>query len=153
MSAKKKKKETEEIINHINNTDKKVSHMFDWLIEFSKKVVFSSFIMYLVSTTVIICIIIANRRNGDMTGFELFITETNNTFKIVVGSYVIKAALENIIKIGGGKYQELVKIKHKLYKEVMKKNTGVDFSDINMNIPNNSSNDNSNEEEINNDGI
>ena len=125
----KKSKKKEDMANHANN---KVSHTFDWLIEFSKKVVFGSFILYLASIVFIMIILYINNKSGDTTGFELFISETNNTFKIVVGGYVIKATVENALKIGGAKYQELVKIKHNLYKEVMSKKYGTNLSDIHM---------------------
>ena len=122
-----KKQDKENMNTDLNKHNEKASHAFDWLIEFSKKVVFGSFIVYLISTLVIITILFLNYLHGDTTGFELFITETNDTFKVVVGGYVIKAALENVIKIGGAKYQDLIKIKHRLYKTIMTKNTGVDF--------------------------
>lgn len=125
----KKKKRQEDMATHANH---KTSHAFDWLIEFSKKVVFGSFILYVASIVFIMIILYINNKDGNTTGFELFISETNTTFKIVVGGYVIKATMENILKIGGAKYQELVKIKHNLYKDVMSKKYGTDLSDIHM---------------------
>ena len=125
----KKKKRQEDMATHASN---KTSHAFDWLIEFSKKVVFGSFILYLASIVFIMVILYINNKAGNTTGFELFISETNTTFKIVVGGYVIKATMENILKIGGAKYQELVKIKHSLYKDIMSKKYGTDLSDVHM---------------------
>lgn len=127
--GKKKDKEKSKINNSISHVSKKVSHTFDWLIEFSKKVVFGSFILYIICTGVIISLLYLHFSNGDSTGFELFITETNTAFKIVVAGYVIKATFENIIKIGGAKYNDMLNIKHKLYKDYLAKEHGTTFDD------------------------
>ena len=137
---KKKDKEA------IDNANDKISNNFNWLMEFSKKVVFWCFIIYVLSTIFVMILLYLNHLNGDTTGFELFISETNTTFKLVVGGYVLKAMLENIIKIGGSKYKDLVEIKHKLNKDVISKETGVDLSDIKMDNNDISNNDNAKED-------
>lgn len=145
-----KKKDKEKLDNSISHVSKKVSHTFDWLIEFSKKVVFGSFILYIICTGVIISLLYLHFSNGDSTGFELFITETNTTFKIVVAGYVIKATFENIIKIGGAKYNDMLNIKHKLYKDYLTKEKGIIFDDNNSedNSIVNSDNDNTDDNEL-----
>ncbi len=137
------KKKDKEAIDNANN---KITNNFNWLMEFSKKVVFWCFIIYVISTIFIIALLYLNHLNGETAGFELFISETNTTFKLVVGSYVLKAMLENVVKIGGSKYKDLVEIKHRLYKEVINKETGVDLSDIKMDNTNSADNNNIEEE-------
>ncbi len=135
----KKKVKENSILNESND---KISNSFSWLLEFSKKVVFWCFILYVISMIYIMVLLYLHYLNGETSGFELFISETNTTFKLVVGSYVLKAMLENVIKIGGSKYKDLVEIKHKLYKEVISKETGVDLSDIKMDNTDITNNDN-----------
>ena len=133
------KKKDKEVLDKANN---KISNNFNWLMEFSKKVVFWCFIIYIVSSIFIMILLYLNHLNGETVGFELFISETNTTFKLVVGSYVLKAMFENIIKIGGSKYKDLVEIKNRLYKDVISKETGVDLSDVKMDNNDISNNDN-----------
>lgn len=107
--------------NKINKTEltQDAIKNFKWLVEFSKKVVFWAFILYVVGTLFIMALLYMNLKNGDTTGFETFIIELNTTFKLVVGGYVIKAAIENAIKIGGSKYQEFIKVKYDSYKSIV----------------------------------
>lgn len=71
-----------------------------WLWEFSKKVVTTAFLLYvsvtlysLVGTYKAMLIV------GDTTAMASFITEMNETFRVVVGGYMLKAAGENVAKI------------------------------------------------------
>lgn len=71
-----------------------------WLWEFSKKVVTTAFLLYvsvtlysLVGTYKAMLIV------GDTTAMAAFITEMNETFRVVVGGYMLKAAGENVAKI------------------------------------------------------
>ena len=48
---------------------------------------------------------------GAISGFETLTTEINETFRLIVGGYLIKAGLENITKIGGNYYDNVNKIK------------------------------------------
>ena len=113
----------------------KTSKAFDWLIEFSKKVVFVTFIVYLISTLVEIYIMnISANITGEIVGIDTFIAETNATFRIVVGSYCIKAALENVFKIGLDKYLNITKIKNKILNHSVSEETGVNCDDINTDV-------------------
>lgn len=109
----------------------KCTTTFGWLVEFSKKVIFATFIIYLISTIVEIILLFIYCKNGDTTGFETFITESNTTFKVVVAGYCIKAAIENVIKIGGTKNEKLLKIKYILEQDKLSKETGINFKEEN----------------------
>ena len=73
---------------------------YNWLIEFSKKVVVGIFIIYIVNY--IICWILSflSGLNGwSIQYIDTFITSTNETTQIVLGGYLFKAMAENIIKV------------------------------------------------------
>lgn len=107
----------------------KMNNTFSWLVEFSKKVVFAAFIVFLLSTGAIVTLLFLNYFNGDMTGFDTFIVETNSTFKIVVAGYCVKAAFENVVKISANKKNKLVELKDKILKDQVTKESGIKFDD------------------------
>ena len=73
---------------------------YNWLIEFSKKVVVGIFVIYIANY--IICWILSflSGINGwSIQYIDTFITSTNETTQIVLGGYLFKAMAENIIKV------------------------------------------------------
>ncbi|MEE1054430.1 MAG: hypothetical protein U0L36_01160 [Acutalibacteraceae bacterium] len=71
-----------------------------WLWEFSKKVVSTAFLLYILA--VVYALFMANKAimlTMDTTALSTFITEMNETFRVVVGGYMLKAAGENVVKI------------------------------------------------------
>ena len=112
----------------------KTSSAFDWLVEFSKKVVFGAFIVFLVSTVVEIIVIYKSSLIGEPISLDTFISETNLTFRIVVGTYCIKACMENLSKISFSKYGDILNIKSKLLKAKLTEATGVQFEDPNTDV-------------------
>ena len=76
---------------------------FQWIQEFSKKIVTITFYMYAAGEVVSIgLIILAYHQMGELMFIDTFIMENNQTFRDVIGGYIIKAACENTIKIAGG---------------------------------------------------
>lgn len=73
-----------------------------WLWEFSKRVVVATSILYFISCAyaLIICAIWQ-----DTATIGTLISEANETFRVVVGGYMIKAGAENALKIAGNKRQ------------------------------------------------
>ena len=118
----------ESIIKDLKREEKH-SKAFDWLVEFSKKVVFGAFLVFLISTAVEIFVIYKSSLLGEPISLDTFISETNNTFRIVVGSYCIKSCMENLSKISFSKYGDILRIKDKLLKDEVTKETGVQFED------------------------
>lgn len=74
-----------------------------WLWEFSKRVVVITAVLYFISCAyaLIICAIWQ-----DTATIGTLISEANETFRVVVGGYMIKAGVENALKIGKGKKQD-----------------------------------------------
>lgn len=73
--------------------------IYSWIWEFSKKVVFAIFLIYILNyilcwTASFLCGI-----NGwEIPYIDTFVTSTNETTQIVLGGYLIKAMLENVFK-------------------------------------------------------
>lgn len=74
-----------------------------WLWEFSKRVVVITAALYFISCTyaLIVCALWQ-----DTATIGTLISEVNETFRVVVGGYMIKAGVENALKIGKGKKQD-----------------------------------------------
>ena len=123
----------ESIVKDLKQVEKH-SKSFNWLLEFSKKVVFGAFLVFLISTAVEIYVIYKSSLLGEPISLDTFISETNNTFRIVVGSYCIKACMENLSKISFSKYGDILKIKDKLLKEELTQDTGIQFDDANNTV-------------------
>lgn len=71
-----------------------------WLWEFSKRVVVITALLYFISSiyALIVCAIWR-----DTATIGAFISEANETFRVVIGGYIIKAGVENALKIAGNK--------------------------------------------------
>ena len=69
------------------------------------------FIVYILFCLVSIALLIYQAYHGTISGFETVTTELNQTFRLIVGGYLIKAGSENIVKIGGNYYDNVNKIK------------------------------------------
>lgn len=96
MFFRKKKKQTE-----ISEKDvyKKGLGFFSWIQEFSKKIVVIAFGIYILMDLISLAmVIIAYRQSGDLMFIDTIITEANQTFRDVIGGYILKAATENISK-------------------------------------------------------
>ena len=73
---------------------------YNWLIEFSKKVVVGIFIIYIVNYIICWALSFLSGLNGwSIQYIDTFITSTNETTQIVLGGYLFKAMAENIIKV------------------------------------------------------
>ena len=79
------------------NNDNRI--IYSWIWEFSKKVVFAIFLIYILNyilcwTASFLCGV-----NGwQIPYIDTFVTSTNETTRIVLGGYLIKAMLENVFK-------------------------------------------------------
>ena len=71
-----------------------------WLWEFSKKVVTIAFLVYVATFLYSLAMAYnAMKITGDATALSTLITEFNETFRVVVGGYMLKAGGENVVKI------------------------------------------------------
>ena len=72
---------------------------FNWIQEFSKKIVVISFCIYIIMDLISLAMVIfAYIHTGDLMYIDTIITEANQTFRDVIGGYILKAATENISK-------------------------------------------------------
>lgn len=80
--------------------NQEASNYITWIQSFSKKIVSITFVMYLIITVVVLAILIINTKagNGDISNVY---SEINETFRVVIGGYLIKAGIENAFKISG----------------------------------------------------
>ena len=107
MRKEIKIKSYEDDLKDIEKTKKN----FLWVQEFSKKIIVATFLIYLVYNAISMLILLHSACCGTITGFETLTTEINETFRLIVGGYLVKAGLENITKIGGSYYDNVNKIK------------------------------------------
>lgn len=71
-----------------------------WLWEFSKRVVAVMAALYFLSFIyAMVTCCYALQLAADTTALGTLITETNETFRVVIGGYLIKAGVENATKI------------------------------------------------------
>ena len=72
-----------------------------WAQNFSKKIVTIFSILYVIIIIVMVTMLTFELRIGFTDGVSTMISEINETFRIVIGGYLIKAAVENGFKITG----------------------------------------------------
>ncbi len=92
-------------INKNNSKDNNIEDnikFVSWIQEFSKKVVFITFIIFIIANVFYLWIILSKFVvTNEISFLDTFISEMHNTFREVIGGYIVKAAVENAIKIGG----------------------------------------------------
>ena len=112
-------------IQSVENTKK----YFTWVQEFSKKIVFAIFVIYVITAVFMLAMVFLSYQQGNISGIDTLITETNETFRQIVGGYIIKSAIENAVKIGGNYFvgvsdAKLRALKARLDKEGVLKDDG-----------------------------
>ena len=129
--------ESAEIVNLPNNLEQdlksieKSKKYITWIQEFSKKVVVVTFILYIINTLFTLGIVYASYKNGLISGIDTLITEINNTFREIVGGYIVKSAVENAVKIGGNYLIGIADAKLKITKaELQAKYPDINFGNI-----------------------
>lgn len=90
----------EELKEQLNKSKLNNPTMLNWLWEFSKKIVVGLFVIYILTYIFSwILILLSGIYGWNVTFLDTLISETNSTFKIVIGGYLIKSMAENVIKI------------------------------------------------------
>jgi hypothetical protein len=117
---------TQTFDDDIKDLDKQKKN-FIWVQEFSKKIIVAIFIVYILYCIVATAIVLYTAYHGVISGFETLTTEINETFKLIVGGYLIKAGFENVTKIGGNYYDNVNKIKI----QKMREEQGIDPDNCN----------------------
>lgn len=90
--------------NATKETIEKSTGFLSWIQEFSKKIVAVTFLIFVIVNVFVMVMIVIQyyMSGGEVQYLETLITEVHNTFRDVIGGYIIKAATENVLKIGGG---------------------------------------------------
>lgn len=93
---------------------KKHLNFLSWVQEFTKKIVVITFIMYIISNIVFLGIAICYyvQSGGEVMYFSTLTTEVHETFRNVIGGYIVKAAVENAVKITGSIVQKIIEAKY-----------------------------------------
>lgn len=118
----------EDLYEDMNALENNKRYMF-WIQSFSKKIISITFLIYLVSTIFSIIMVYISFQTGSISGIDTFISETNGTFREVVGGYIIKSAVENAVKIAGNYYIGIADAKLNAIREKL----GIDKEDISNN--------------------
>jgi hypothetical protein len=72
-----------------------------WVQSFSKRIVIIVFWLYIMSSIFSLFLVYLSWKAGYTTGLDTLISEINQTFRDVIGGYIIKSAAENSFKIIG----------------------------------------------------
>lgn len=118
----------EDLYRDMNTLENNKKYMF-WIQSFSKKIISITFIIYLISTIFSIIMVYISFQTGSISGIDTFISETNATFREVVGGYIVKSAVENAVKIAGNYFIGIADAKLNAIREKL----GIDKEDISNN--------------------
>lgn len=136
MTLKKKRKR-----KSVPTTDqqrmKSSLNFLNWAQEYSKKIVTITFILFVISNIFFLVLVTAEFiRNADLTYIDTYMSEVHLTFRDVIGGYLIKAATENILKIGGSFLESYMKTKSDImrYSEMNKAGMGYNEEDYCENV-------------------
>ena len=113
------KKKIEDIKTVEENTLKKSIGFMSWVQEFSKKIVAVTFLLFLVANIFVMVLMFLEYYSSGMepSGLDTLLSEVHTTFRDVIGGYIIKAATENVLKIGGAVVEKY--LSHRLQEKQM----------------------------------
>lgn len=128
----KKKKDYSEILDILEPSKESLSEEIktieknkkyvSWIQEFSKKIVVVTFLLYFITSIFSIVLVYLSFQSGSISGIDTLIVETNNTFRDIIGGYIIKSAIENAVKIGGNYYIRMANNKLNILESKIKEN-------------------------------
>ena len=113
------KKKIEDIKTVEENTLKKSIGFMSWVQEFSKKIVAVTFLLFLAANIFVMVLMFLEYYSSGMepSGLDTLLSEVHTTFRDVIGGYIIKAATENVLKIGGAVVEKY--LSHRLQEKQM----------------------------------
>jgi hypothetical protein len=102
------KKEEKTVDETVESAMKKSAGFFSWVQEFSKKIVAVTFLIFVVVNIfiMVMAVLVYYRSGGEVVSLDTLLSEVHTTFRDVIGGYIIKAATENVLKIGGGIFEK-----------------------------------------------
>ena len=113
------RKKIEDIKTVEENTLKKSIGFMSWVQEFSKKIVAVTFLLFLAANIFVMVLMFLEYYSSGMepSGLDTLLSEVHTTFRDVIGGYIIKAATENVLKIGGAVVEKY--LSHRLQEKQM----------------------------------
>lgn len=131
MTLKKKRKR-----KNVPTTDqqrmKSSLNFLNWAQEYSKKIVTITFLIFVISNVFFLILITAEFiRNADLTYIDTYMSEVHLTFRDVIGGYLIKAATENILKIGGSFMESYMRTKSDIMRYSEMNEAGMTYNEEN----------------------
>lgn len=128
---KKQKNTTLNSASSKNNKIENKVRFLDWIQEFSKKVVVITFFIFIAANVFYLWIILSQFvETKEISFLDTFISEMHLTFREVIGGYIIKAAVENAIKIGGNYIANYMNTKSKIEREKLYCRYGIKKEDL-----------------------
>lgn len=117
--------EEESLRKEIEASKKQTSNII-WIQEFSKKVVVITFGLYIIGEIAMFLFLWYSMKMGMGVGIDTFYSELNQTFRDVIGGYIIKSAVENSFKIAGNYLVGINNAKMKILESKLKKENKID---------------------------
>ena len=118
-----------------NDKDKSIKkhfEFFNWTLSFTKNCVQACFILFVIANLFIVGLITVNFvYNNQLVGIETYITEMFNMFVVVVGGYIVKAAIENSVKITMSVLSDWLIKRYKIKNNEMNETTDESCEEIN----------------------
>lgn len=97
----------------IEQKAEKSMKFFHWIQEYTKKIVTITFILFVLANMIFLGLGIMSYINsgGEMGYFNALVSEFHQTFREVIGGYIIKAGVENVLKISSGIVEKVLYVK------------------------------------------
>ena len=124
------RKKIEDIKTVEENTLKKSIGFMSWVQEFSKKIVAVTFLLFLAANIFVMVLMFLEYYSSGMepSGLDTLLSEVHTTFRDVIGGYIIKAATENVLKIGGAVVEKY--LSHRLQEKQMDMDSSEEGEDL-----------------------
>lgn len=97
-----------------------------WVQEFSKKVVVITFGLYIIGELAMFGFLWYGLKAGLGVGIDTFYSELNQTFREVIGGYIVKSAVENSFKIAGNYLVGVSNAKLQILENQLRKDKKID---------------------------
>ncbi len=127
---KKKKKSTKRKRKSYTNQQMMNNQIefMSWTQNFTKVIVSLTFFLFFVSNvTYMIFLALEFYFNKDLSYIDTFIMEMHNSFRDVIGGYLIKSATENVIKISGSYINTYMQSKAEVIRKQTLARAGIDY--------------------------
>ena len=109
------------------------TNMLNWAAEFTKVIVTITFIIFVFANIFVVIMMCFQQFTYGNSDLSTFITEIHTTFREVIGGYIVKAAMENVSKIGFSVLSDYLDKKYSIKTITTADDDTLDGSDIGYN--------------------